>query len=1196
MEAALVLEKIILDGFKSFADKTDFSFNQQITAIVGPNGCGKSNVVDALKWVLGEQSTKSLRSGQMADVIFNGSAARKPMGMAEVNLHFSQASLLGLEQDELVISRRLYRSGESEYLINNKVCRLRDIRELFMDTGIGVRAYSIIEQGQIAQLLTASKVDRRVIFEEAAGISKYKAQKKETLRKLERTEQNLLRLADIVGEVQKQLRSIKLQAGKARSYLQYSQRLKELRVSFSLAQYHQIKTESDEKDKILNDLQSQFASVAAQVADKDARVSSLATEIIEKENEINRCDNALVSITSKIEQQQQRIEFLHKRIEELQGRCSTEQQQSERLKRQVADFEDQLKQCETRAEQIEKTISDKSAQLEKLGQDIRSINISCGELETELGDEKSGVIDIVRRTAQLHNEIQSITVYRNNLHGQKDRLSGKASQSKQQLEQLLGAKAQNQARLGDINRVIAELGAKLEDKRQQIKNIDQDAAQVNEQLARAREQRSAVQSETAVLADMESKQQGINKAVREILNLAAERRKTFIKGIVADVIRAQAEYAAAIEAALEGKTDAVIISDTNLLINDKEILNQSQGRVKFICIDRTEPFADSQNFSQTGGTCGRAVEFVSFDCQYAPLAWNLLGKTIIVESIEKALELAHFCAQGYSFVTTAGDIINSDGSISTGPIGKAVGLISRKSRLAQLKQELEDISANIKRLEEKLDNDVRQNEHLERLCKDFRTSVYEANTEKTNITSDLNVIEQNIKRLTDEQPVLAGEIQQLEKQISETVQNEYASKQQLAELEAVNVQRTEQIEQLEKMLAEKKTLLQQSTVELTELKVALGQACEQKKATAQQAVSLENQIQGAKTALVSAQNNITACSEQIQQSHRDILNIEAQISELFAQKETTYNQSIALHEQVEQMLGQRKELEEALKLKRQEQSQLDEQIHQIKLQLSQLEVKSADLVQHVAEELQMDLTVEYENYKAEEINWDSVRDEIADLRGKIERLGNVNIDAIEQQEELEKRNDFLTGQIEDLNESKNQLQQLISRLNKESIGKFAMTFEQIRINFQEVFRKLFGGGRADILLEQPEDVLESGIEIMARPPGKETRSISLLSGGEKSMTAIALLFAIFKTKPSPFCFLDEVDAALDEANNERFNLIVQEFRKNSQFIIITHAKRTMSIADLLVGITMQQKGVSKKISVKFDSYEPQREEEAVAVA
>ena len=391
-------------------------------------------------------------------------------------------------------------------------------------------------------------------------------------------------------------------------------------------------------------------------------------------------------------------------------------------------------------------------------------------------------------------------------------------------------------------------------------------------------------------------------------------------------------------------------------------------------------------------------------------------------------------------------------------------------------------------------------------------------------------------------------------------------------------------------------MLEQCAGELTELKVALGQGQEQKKATAQQITSLENQIQNGKAALVSAQNNITTCNEQVQQSHRDILNIEAEISELFAQKETTSNQSVMLHEQVKQMLEQRKELEEALKLKRQEQSQLDEQIQQLKIELSQLEIKSADLVQRIAEELQMDLAAEYENYKAEEINWDNVRKEIAELRGKIERLGNVNVDAIEQQDELEKRNDFLTSQIEDLNKSKTQLLQLISRLNKESIDKFATTFEQIRINFQEVFRKLFGGGKADILLEQPEDVLESGIEIMARPPGKETRSISLLSGGEKTMTAIALLFAIFKTKPSPFCFLDEVDAALDEANNERFNLIVQEFRKNSQFIIITHAKRTMSIADVLVGITMQQKGVSKKISVKFDTFEPQREEETVAVA
>lgn len=1192
----LRLEKIVLDGFKSFADKTEFNFNQQITAIVGPNGCGKSNVVDALKWVLGEQSTKSLRSGQMADVIFSGSAARKAMGMAQVSLHFSQASSLGVEQDELVITRRLYRSGDSEYLINNKICRLKDVREMFMDTGVGVRAYSIIEQGQISQILTTSKTDRRFIFEEAAGISKYKAQKKEALRRLEHADQNLLRLADIVGEVQKQLRSIKLQAGKARNYLQYNQRLKELRVSFSLAQYHQIQTETGEKNVRVDELQNQLASVAAQVSQNDAKLSTLATEIIEKENEINRCDNNLVSVTGRIEQQQQKIEFLHKRIQETQERKELEEQNIGQVQQRLKDFDEQVKQSVSELENISVIVEQKSSELERLQEQIRTINLACAETETELQDEKTGIIDIVRHTAQLHNEIQSINIYRNNLSGQKDRLADRVSQTKEQFESLLGGKAQNQARLDDINKVIGELQQQLENKRQQINQIDQNVAQTNEQLTQAREQRSAIQSESKVISDMEDRREGIDNAVKKVLSFATANNKTFIKGIIADIIRAKPKYAAAIEAALEGKADAVVADSTQPLLNDKTLAQQAGGRVRFICTDRLEPFAESIELPQADGIIGRAVEFVSFESQYAQLVWQMLGKTIIVESTQKAFELASFRRPGYSFVTVEGDILNSDASFCTGLIGKAVGLISRKSRLVQLTGELQQVSANISGLEEKLAAGVRENEHLEKLCKDFRTSVYEANTEKTNITSDMNVIEQNIKRLSHEQPVLTSEIQSLEKQISETVQKEYQSKQQLQELETVNTQRTERIEQLEAQLTEKKKTLEQNSGELTELKVFIGQGQEQKKAIEQKIVSLNMQTEHGRSELSSTQNNIKSCIEQIEQSQKDIRSTETEIAELLDQKQAAQNQSVELHQEVETMLAQRQQTEEVLKQDRQRQSELDRQINQLKLELGQLAVRATDLIQRVTEELGMDLAAEYQNYTAGEMNWDAVRDEITELRGKIERLGNVNVDAIEQQEELEKRNEFLTGQIEDLNNSKNQLQQLINRLNKESMDKFAITFEQIRTNFQEVFRKLFGGGKADVLLEQPEDILESGIEIIARPPGKETRSISLLSGGEKTMTAIALLFAIFKTKPSPFCFLDEVDAALDEANNERFNLIVQEFEKDAQFVIITHAKRTMSIADVLVGITMQQKGISKKISVTFDSYQPQQEEEAAAVA
>ncbi|MCE5341134.1 MAG: chromosome segregation protein SMC [Planctomycetaceae bacterium] len=1188
------LEKIILDGFKSFADRTEFIFNQQITAIVGPNGCGKSNVVDALKWVLGEQSTKSLRSGQMIDVIFSGSASRKPMGRAEVSLHFSQAAGIGLEADELCITRRLYRSGESEYLVNNKVSRLKDIREMFMDTGVGVKAYSIIEQGAISQILTSSKLDRRSIFEEAAGISKYKAQKKEALRRLENTEQNLLRLADIVGEVQKQLRSVKLQAGKARNYLQYNQRLKELKVSFSLAQYHQLTTETSQKSAQTDELQNQLAEVATLVSHNDAKLSTLAAQIIEKEGEINRCDNNLVSITARIEQLQQKIEFLRKTIEETKVRKQAQEQSISQIQQRIAEFETQITKDAEELETISKNFEQKQFELETVQETIRSINLDCAQTETELQDEKTGIIDIVRKTAQLHNEIQSINIYRNNLSGQKDRISDRIGQTKEQLENMLGGKAQNQARLDDINKVIAELQQQLEIKRNQIAEIDQQAAITNEQLAKAREHRSAIQSEVKVISDMESRREGLGNSVKKIL--AQAQAKPFIKGIIADIIRANPDYAIAIEAALEGKADAVVTSDMQQVVNDSMLTQQAGGRVRFVCTENIEPFVETIDFPHLNGVMGRAVEFVNFDYEYAQLAWQLLGKIIIVENTQKAFELSSYCAKGYSFVTITGEVLNADASFCSGPIGKTIGLISRKSRLAQLIGEMETVSKVITDLETKLTAGLRENQHLETLCKDFRTSVYEASTEKTNIVSDLNVIDQNVKRLMGEQPILASEVQSLEKQINDTVQKEYSSKQQLEELETVNTQRTEHIAVLEAQLAEKKQSAEQYASELTELKVFLGQTQEQKKAIEQRIAGLKSQIEQNENSLESTLNSIQACTQQIDQGLEEIETSESTISELLTQKEVTHNQSVELHQQVEEMLENRTQTEDQLKQDRQKQAELDQQLNQLKMELGQLQVRSTDLIARVSEELGMDLVKEYETYNATgETNWDAVRDEINDLRTKIERLGNVNVDAIEQQDELEKRNEFLTTQIEDLNNSKNQLTQLITKLNKESIDKFAATFEQIRLNFQEVFRKLFGGGKADVLLETPEDILESGIEIIARPPGKEPRSISLLSGGEKTMTAIALLFAVFLSKPSPFCFLDEVDAALDEANNERFNMIVQEFRKYSQFVIITHAKRTMSIADLLYGITMQQKGISKRISVTFDSAQSEQED-AAAVA
>ncbi len=1198
------LEKIVLNGFKSFAETTEFVFDSPITAIVGPNGCGKSNIVDAVKWVLGEQSVKSLRSGQMADVIFSGSSSRKPLGAAEVGLFLSNpgqgtARQLPIDADEIQITRRIYKSGQSEYLINGKACRLKDIRELFMDTGVGTKAYSILEQGQVESLVNASKTERRSIFEEAAGISKYKAHKKEALRKLERTEQNLLRLADILGEIGKRLRSVKLAAGKARSYLQYTQRLKELQVNYSLVEYARNRSQMHDKTAALDGLLEQFEASSAELARAESLISELGERIIDTEHKLSRTGNQLVSVQSKIEQQMQRIEFLRMRTRELQQRKAASRDRVEKLREQKTTLKSDSQRYRLELAASQKALAQKTRQIAEAQEAIKQVNADCASLEAELEDEKSGIIDIVRRTAQLHNEIQSISVHRSTLSNQKDRLAGRARTAKAELENLLTEKAQNSARLADIEKVLCELAEKLDAKRKKAAQLTDLIAADNKRLAHSKEVRSALSGELTILADMEKRREGLTAQVKAILQDRCSRqdRLDYIEGILAEIIDADIEYANAVEAALEGRTDSLVVTSTSRLLADTETTQKLEGRANFISLDRITPFVETVDMSRYCAVRGRLVEFVRFEARYAPLVWNLLGRTLVVETVESALVLAGELGESYRFVTPDGCLVESGGRVvKLGPLGKATGLISRKSRLRQLRQTIDSITSEIAATEACIARNEQTKSHLEKLCQDLRTAVYEANTEKTQVNSALGSLEQGIKRLSEEQPLIAGEIDLLEAQIQQSVQKEYESKQKLDELEAVNSDRNRRIEQLEQRFAEKRQQQRSLVENLTELKVALGQAGEQAKALEQVLASIQAQMNENLTATNAATEEAERCAEEIARAERDILECEAAVSELFVEKEQNQQSSGILQEQARELLEQQKRLEEQIRQKRTDKDGLDQQINQLRIELSQLEVKQQDLVERVKEELGIDLDEAYKSYEDQEVDWEAVRAEINELRGKIDRLGNVNLDAIDEQEALEQRHEFLSTQLEDLNSSRAQLQQLINRLNKKSREQFSQTFEEVRGHFQGIFRKLFGGGKADIILDDTEDILEAGIEIIARPPGKETRSISLLSGGEKSMTALALLFSVFKAKPSPFCFLDEVDAALDEANNERFNMLVKEFQRDSQFIIITHSKRTMSIADVLFGVTMQTRGVSTKISVRFDEYEPQEQAEPVAVA
>lgn len=1186
------LEKIILDGFKSFADRTEFNFDASIIGIVGPNGCGKSNVVDAVKWVLGEQKLKSLRSDQMADVIFSGSGSRKASASAEVVLVISNpdgaaSGRLPIDTEQVQVSRRIYRSGESEYRINNKVCRLKDVRELFMDTGVGNRGYSIIEQGQIEQLVGASKADRRIVFEEAAGISKYKAHKKEALRKLERTEQNLLRLADILEEVTKRLRSVKLQAGKARSYLEYTSRLKELQVNYSLVEYGRNKEQLDERNRALHEASERFSAVASEEAGAEAEVSRLGNAVIETEHRLSETGNTLVALQSQIDQKLQRIDFLRSRIEELAKRKATAGSEIERLRGQAEVVHRDLARHREEVAGCDDTVRQRTAAIHQIQAIVEEADAQLASLEAELDDEKSGIIDIVRRTAQLHNEIQSLCSYRDNLSNQRNRLAGRALTAKAELERLLTDKAQHNARLADITRVLAELEENLESKRHKIEEAETQIVEQSRRLAGNKEARSALSSELAVLADMERRHEGLGQAVRGILQSQADesRKIDYIDGILADKIKTHVEHAAAVEAALEGMTDVLLIKDTAKLLADNDMVSTLAGRVHFCCLDRVEPFVDDVDLSRYPGVRGRLVEFVSYESRYAPLAWKLLGKTLLVESLTVATELSGHLRAGYSFVTPTGECLHADGLLRLGPLGKASGLISRRSRIDQLEETIDHINAEIAQLEGYIQRNTQTKAHLEKLCKDLRTAIYEANTEKTQVNSKLAHFEQDIKRLQEEEPLIASELGSLEQEIAQSVQREYDSKQRLTELEAVNAQRAAHIRELETMYDELRQQQQSRLQELTELKVQLGQAVEQQKGLKQIIDSLESQIETNRKTFAAAERDVQLCAAQIAEAQRDILACESAVSELFVEKETQQRGNRQLQEELESLAAEQKRKEEIARTARAHKEEVERLIGEIRVQIGQLEVRQQDLVDRVREELQIELADVFAQRTTDDVNWEQVKGEINELRGKIERLGNVNLDAIEEQTALEERHTFLANQVQDLNESKSQLQQLINRLNKQSREKFIETFEQIRTNFQQIFRKLFGGGKADIVLEDADDVLEAGIEVIAKPPGKETRSISLLSGGEKSMTALALLFSVFRSKPSPFCFLDEVDAALDEANTERFTLLLREFQKESQFIVITHTKRTMSIADVLFGITMQMQGVSKKISVRFDEYE-----------
>jgi chromosome segregation protein len=1216
-----MLKRLELVGFKSFADKTTFDFGDGVTAIVGPNGSGKSNVVDAVRWILGEQSAKSLRGGEMADVIFNGSTSRRSFGMAEVTVTFDNGKrTLAVESEEVQITRRIYRSGEGEYLINQQICRLKDIKELFLGSGAGADAYCIIEQGRVDVLLQASTQDRRGIFEEAAGISRFKAKKIETLRKLERVDQNVQRLRDIIDEVEKQLRSVKLQASKAQRFQEYSARLKELRVALGFEEY-QILAERLQADSVVLD------ELKATLSEHAARASAWEADMQRLEGVLSRTDDALREQETHLAQAREQIKAAETTLGHegsLGGELETELARTRsrlvELTARVKQLTDAVHRAGAELDDAEAQAQQQRAQVLKLQSAAQAAVQDLSELRAQLNKDKSDHFEQMRRAAHLQNDAVSYKAQVDNLTRERERLRLKTEQAAEslasldvELEELTAADGKLQSKLQAARQALAE----ARQKREHLLKLRDETAEIVSSL---RQERSGLASRVEVLEGLERSHEGLGTGVREVL-AHTERGDPgpwrTVVGMIADILTVRREYAPLIDLALGDWSQRFLVRDAEQLA---EALAQRQqpfsGRVSFLPLgtasDQRTSAADTRRpnrlleislhgrvrmpVSPEGmpahpGIVAMAETLVTCEQpELGDLPAQLLGRTLLVRDLATARTIATHTS-GFRLVTLQGELLEPDGTLTVGTHHAEAGILSRKSELRELREQKAALDHRLQETEQDLA------ELRERLAtQETRDAAHQQEVEvlaeqAADLRSRLERHRDKRQGLHDEVSLSRDEIQRVVREI-ETLGAAWSLAQAQASAAEAQVKLLQdRIERAEVEIRHREQERQQREQEANQSTVALAKIEERVNALRAQHGQQTGDLEQRRQELAQADQALRDCKARRAYSQLTMLNASASLAHWHRAKELAETQVVELTAQRQQHRQERLRLASQAQSVRNEWRTRQEQAHARELEVNDLRHHRDTLVDRLREDYQVDLAAQFNEYVAKAatgstpaLDAGAANDEITELKRKLSKLGSVNLEALDELQELEGRAATLQTQFDDLTAAKRSLEEIINKINQDSKRLFTEAFTIIRGHFQELFRKLFGGGMADIVLEDESDILESGVEIIARPPGKELRSISLMSGGEKTLTAVALLLAIFRSKPSPFCFLDEVDAALDEANISRFTAVLRGFLEQSQFILITHCKKTMACADVLYGVTMQESGISKRVAVRFEDW------------
>ncbi len=1193
-----MLSALELNGFKSFADRTRFEFPAGITVVVGPNGSGKSNVVDAIKWVLGAQSVKALRGKEMTDVIFSGSRSRRQANAAEASLIFdNSAGIFDHDAAEIQITRRVYRSGEGEYLINRQPCRLRDIRDLLGGIGMATGAYSIIEQGKVDGVLQASPKERRLIFEEAAGISRFRLKREEAARRLERVQQNLLRLADIVEELESRLRSVRSQAGKAQKYSEVSKRLELLRTHVALEDWRRTAARIDAVEATASTHESEVAEYERRLAEGNARVAEIdaTAEALQKvyreaataetavRERIAQCESTRSSHLARIDELEQEVQRLAHQLLLLTTRAGDSQQL-------VTDTAAELASSQAQHERGEQQLAERQQELATVEASMAEVVLAAAIARTELEQTERESAQVASEEQLLYARLQSAEDSLGRFDDETAPLEQVRERHRAELKRATATLTQLSTELEQATHQLNASQAELARDRQTLRAVHKQGAELEGRLTGARER-------TVVLEELERRLEGLTSGAKEVLRQAREQPDgpfRAVRGVVADLLHVDADSAPLVEIALGDRANYLVVTETKSLAPALVADPASwPGRTSFLRLDVPTPASavDRVDLSNEHGVMGRADSFVEASDELTPMVRRLLGRHWLVDTLATALHLANGLGRGLNFVTVAGEAVLADGTLTVGPRQSIAGLLSRRSELRALREQIDEMeraSIAAQHDAQKLEERIHRSE----------TAVQELAARQSAASHTHGEARLQVGSLTDK-------LEQVEARLAAVAAARTAASEQLDELVATRNQSQSRRDHLQARMETCRTAISQATqqqaqwdsrlVELrqtvTEQRVQLARTEQRVDGLQRQMEQLQRDRQERDSLLEETRVRAVECQAQKGRLQQSVLELSTEGAELFGKKDLLAAQLVEQEQGRAARQAERTAAVQSADAMREQLHGRQRRLQAFHLELQQLQQHQSVLADRIREDYGFDLAVRAAETTAtplpEElatVDRDAIEAEIRDLRARLQAVGPVNLEALAELESLESRYGGLAAQYKDLQAARERLEQIVQQINEESRQLFVEAVDNVRRHFQEIFRGLFAGGEADIIIEEDAsgDVLESGVSIIARPPGKQPRSISLLSGGERTLTCVALLLAIFRSRPSPFCVLDEVDAALDEANIDRFVEVLKAFMQSTQFIVITHSKRTMTCSDTLYGVTMQESGVSKRVSVRFE--------------